>query len=227
VTTATQPWTAWKVLLAALLLFSVVIDVWEVANWRRALDPAVAGTLGVLLGPLGADRFQPILSFTTADPPLARAGAKVGDRVSFDHFADFSSVPGGGRALGTDETIGLRLISQGATRHLAVQPVAVGLSRPINEVFSWFLGNMSRWIGLGLAAIVGWRRADSLGMRALALMMLGYNAMGMYFMPGGVLVDHFRLYGVAAAHLMIGLGGLCLWVNAVLVLNRTGGGSTA
>ena len=52
----------WRFLLVALGLYFIVCDVRGLLNWRPALDPAVAGTLGVALAKPGSGYGQQIES---------------------------------------------------------------------------------------------------------------------------------------------------------------------
>ena len=178
---ATRLWR-WS-LLAVVALFAL-LDLWAYSNWQRALDPAVAGTLGVTHDAPDAGNRLPITSLEPGSP-LVAAGARVGDSLVYDHVG---SQPGR-RPLGTDESIGLTLYGEGPARHLAVTPMANPAFRLDSALIIWFAGNGGRAIGLLVVLMLALRRAESPPMRALALALLFQHVLGLYFLPGGIVHD--------------------------------------
>lgn len=173
----------WKTLLVLLALSCFTLDIWAGVYWERALSPAMAGDLLAELGPADRDYRTPIVKLQPASP-LALAGAKVGDRLTFDRAGDRS------RQLGTDESIGMTLYSAQAERHIDVRPIANpdnhGTSLTVKTIM------LSNWaiiyLSLLIAALTGWRRADDGAMRAFALALLANSFESVYGqLPGGAI----------------------------------------
>lgn len=176
---------AWKWSIVVLVLISAAVNLWAMGNWRPALDPAAAGSLGVDLGPRDDLQRRVIERFDAAGSPVERAGAKVGDRVRFDRYADTDSL----RPLSTDEIVGFTLYDASGARHLVVQPMVDPVFEPVERLLSWITGWAMRFIALGVALLLALRRSDSPAMRGLMLALLSLNAFGSYFLPGGAFHD--------------------------------------
>jgi hypothetical protein len=188
----------WKWGLLALLMVSALFDIWALSNWRRALDPATAGTLGVTLGRADAQNRRPVLALNEVSP-LLREGVQVGDLLRLARYNDDE----GARPLGVDERITLTLYQAAATgvaveraeRVLTVQPVASPWFRADRAWVSWTSGWLMRLAALTLALLIVLRQPHSPAMRALTLALLTENVFGLYFLPGGALPELVASFG--------------------------------
>lgn len=178
--------TQWKVLLVSLVVLFGALDLWAMSYWARFTSPETAGTLAVKFGPSRGHQ-RTVLSLAD-DSPLLRAGARVGDKILFDRFGD------GPRVLGTDESIGVTILTKDGSRHAFVRPIPdpqVALhpaASNITAVATW----ASVAISLAVALLVGLRNAESSAMRALALALLTFSPDTFaYFLPGGAVQDFF------------------------------------
>jgi len=159
--------TQWKIVLVTLGLIVLAVDIWGSTNWERVALPAKAGTLAVTLGSPDRDYRHPILGIDDGSP-LLQAGAKPGDLLQFDRLGDSL------RYLDTGETIGLSLYAGTTSRHLQLRPT------PDPLIASWatlakvnvLTNGIQIYITLLLAMLIGWRRADSMAMRVLAVILL-------------------------------------------------------
>jgi len=193
--------TAWKWSIVVLVLVSAAVNLWAMSNWRAALDPAVAGSLGVELGPRDDLQRRMINRFDEGSP-VERAGAKVGDHVRFDRYADTDLL----RPLRTDEEIGFTLYDASGARHLVVRSMVEPGFEPVERMLSWITGWTMRFIVLGVALLLALRRSDSPAMRGLMLALLGINAFGSYFLPGGAFHDVVARNVLPAASLIWNVG---------------------
>jgi hypothetical protein len=177
--------TRWKSLLLVLVPVLAGLHLWALTNWHRYAAPNGRGTLALTLGEADREFRLPIESMA-ADSPLARVGAKPGDRIVFDRHGDAL------RQLGIDETIGVTLFTGARTEHAFVTPVAVSTastaaySLEASESLLW----LSVAITLAIGALIGWRRASSGAMRVLSLaLMSGCVNFFAYRLPAGPIQD--------------------------------------
>lgn len=194
---------AWKWGIVTAALVSALVNLWAMSNWRPALDPAVAGSLGVELGPRD-DQQQRVIKRFDEGSPVERAGARVGDRVRFDRYADTDFL----RPLGTDERIGFTLYNASGARHLDVQPMVDRGFEPVERFLSWITGWAMRLLALGVVLVLALRRSDSPAMRGLMLALLGLNVFGSYFLPGGEIHDFVAANLIPVASVLSNVGFL-------------------
>lgn len=173
--------TAWKFVLVSLALFFGTLTVWSLSTWARAVDPAVAGTLGASL----EDDIPGALKVTSldADSALRRAGVAVGDRLRFDHPGDRR------RLIGTDETIGLTVWRGVTSQHIEVKPapdLGVREHRQLVLVAYVLEATIGFWTLL-LGTVAGLRHAKSPAMRAFALALIAVTTDIFGGLPGGSL----------------------------------------
>jgi hypothetical protein len=181
----------WRFLLVLLGLYFIVSDVRGLLNWRPALDPAAAGTLGITLGKPGPGHGQQIESLEPWSP-LAIGGARAGDIAYFDHLSDSLGTIGPAipnRALGIQDSIGITIVSGKQSTRLWVKPVRDQNFVPVNALISWICGWAFRLITLAVGILIAIRRSESSAMRWLALYLLAESANGTYFLPGGATSD--------------------------------------
>ncbi|MBK6470355.1 MAG: hypothetical protein IPF94_06360 [Betaproteobacteria bacterium] len=172
----------WKWGLIATAAVVALLVLWSWSNVQRALDPALAGSLGVTYGEPGPSNRLPI---TALEPglPMAAAGARIGNEVIYDHVGSRH------RALGTDELIGLTLYADGQSRHVQVKPAPTPGLRIDVVLVDWVAGTASSLIALVVAILLALRRADSPPMRALSLALLLPMLYSCYYLPEGVVHD--------------------------------------
>ena len=171
--------TAWKFMLVSLALFFGTLNVWSLSNWARAVDPAVAGTLGASL----EDGIPGALKVTAldADSALRRAGVAVGDRLRFDNPGDRR------RLIGTDETLGLTVWRGATSQHLEVKPapdLGVRAHRQLVLVAYVLVATIGFWTLL-LGTVAGLRHATSPAMKAFALALIAVTTDIFGGLPGG------------------------------------------
>ncbi len=76
-----QAWIStslWKTFVVVLGAFFAFVNVRAIANWRPALDPATAGSLGMIVSEPDQRHHQRIERLDS-DSPLTQLGAHVGD----------------------------------------------------------------------------------------------------------------------------------------------------
>lgn len=123
-----------------------------------------------------------------ADSPLAKVGAKIGDKVYFEHYIDIK------RQLGTDELIGLTLFNNEQSRHVALAPIAYPefarypIAARADAVMAW----VCNYTALLIALLIGLRRSDNGTMRVFAVMMLTFCPQTFaWYLPGSALPELF------------------------------------
>ena len=210
----------WRFVLLALCLFTAVMNLWALGHWQRGSVHAASGTLGARLGYTDAEHRFPIVALNPASP-LAQAGAKVGDRLAYDHLGDQI------RQFGTDETIGLTLFSQAVqasgtgptwqAQRLWLRPIAdpADPAVPIDNSRATLLA--AKWvaqaIGLAIALVLALRRADSPAMRGLCVALaLGSWDIFPARLPGGTFQSTMAVLGLAR-YPLIALGLVYFAVN--------------
>jgi hypothetical protein len=163
---------------SALLMTAVLmtgLHVMGTLQWRRSIDPVVAGTLGVSLSLPGVERGQRVISLAP-DSPLAAKGVRSGEIITFDRMADRS------RRLGTDEMIGLRVSGESGQVHLFVRPAprADVLASPRLATATYVMRRVGVLFAIAIGLLIGWRRVGSVPVRTLAFIFLifgfGQNA---------------------------------------------------
>ncbi|WP_296000021.1 GAF domain-containing protein [Rugamonas sp.] len=178
--------SSWKILLISLALVYLSFSIWATTYWER-LTPAKAGTLAVEFGEPDSDYRLPIVAIA-ADSPLAKVGAKLGDKVYFENYIDIK------RQLGTDELIGLTLFDNEQSRHVALKPIAYSefalypIAAGADAVMAW----VCNYTALLIALLIGLRRSDNGTMRVFAFMMLSFSPQTfIWYLPGGALPELF------------------------------------
>jgi hypothetical protein len=200
----------WKFLLLLLGLYFLVLDVRGLVNWRPALDPTVAGTLGVVLAEPGPGNRQRIDGMETWSP-LTTAGARVGDIVLFDHLGDSQSNLGPGtpnRTLGTADSIGVTITDGDQSTHVWIKPVRSRNFLPSEALLTWICGWAERLITLAVGLLIAVRRSESRPMRWLALSLMVESGYGAYFLPSGPTLNFMVEGGYA----------LCDWARSIGLL---------
>jgi signal transduction histidine kinase/ActR/RegA family two-component response regulator len=178
----------WRVALLSLAAVIAAIIAVGVAYGGRASVAGVSGTLAFQYEGLAGNRWA-IKSFEPGSP-LAAAGAKPGDQLSFDHRGDTS------RSIGTDETIGLMLFSgHGQPRHLELRPIADpdAQAHATRFMASAIVHLTYSVLALSLGCLVAWRRPDTPSMRAFALVMIMTSMYPWHYnVPAGFFSDYVK-----------------------------------
>ena len=159
--------TAWKFALVGLALCVAVLNLFAFSNWARIVDPAIAGTLGASFAP-DVPFSQVRVTGLNADSALHGAGVSVGDRLRFDHTADWA------RSMGTDETIGFTL-SRGTTSvHVDVRPSAIPwvAAHPRLTLITYVLEAATAFWTLFLGVTVALRNIERPALIAFGLAMI-------------------------------------------------------
>jgi signal transduction histidine kinase/DNA-binding response OmpR family regulator len=161
---------AWRAWMLAYALVGAVLLVWNVATIDRSSGPGIAGTPGFRAATGDADRLRPILRLD-ADSGLAAAGAKVGDRVKFDHATDKF------RQLVVGETIGLTLYPTGRDeppRHLDVRvgPDKDVVAHPVVARLTDLLSIFTILLSLVTGTLLAWRLPQRGPIRVLTFVFL-------------------------------------------------------
>lgn len=158
---------AWKILLACLVAFGLVLHVPALYVAAHNLGTGRSGGLGVNFheSEYYSSRHRSVIEELHADSPLRALGAKPGDEIVFDRFGDrrFQDTGGG--------TIGLSLIQSGQAHHHVVK--SVPLAQPTWFHLDNFVMSFSSVVCMIIALAVGMARADSPGIRLLALALVG------------------------------------------------------
>lgn len=187
-TAAARRWRAALLLLALVMLLG---DLWALAYAPRALLPERAGSLLFEPGPSPQWNTVVIKSLDPASP-LAAAGAKVGDLLRVDHRNDMP----GQRALDTQESLGLTLLSAGSERRVLVRPARDPVFQPVRAWVAYITGWGSRLLLLAVGVLLVLRRPESRGLRFLVAWLVLRSLNGSYFLPGGepsgFFYDHIR-----------------------------------
>ena len=136
----------WRFFVGAIAIALGTLDLWGLMQWQRALVPGVAGTLGAQMVP-GSGREMRVFSVGEGSP-LALAGVKAGDIISFVHRADRS------RLLEAGETIAMDVHSGDSSRHIALQAVPAPLE--FQQQAEWVLEAIAAMISLALGVLVAW-----------------------------------------------------------------------
>jgi hypothetical protein len=175
----------WKFLMSCLIMTFLVLDLLSLANWRTAMTPGHAGSLAASFGPAAHGR-RVILAME-ARSPLAMAGARIGDGVSFDRGSDAY------RLLDKDETVALTLFTATGHRQLTL-PLVEDRERSGANAAAFLSLGLSSLFALALSAILVMRRSDSIPLQALAYGLLGDSLELILYLPGGMLQDGFVYY---------------------------------
>jgi hypothetical protein len=159
--------TAWKFVLVSLALCCGLLNVFALTNWARSVDPAVAGTLGASFARDVPGR-QVRVTGLDADSALRRVGVAVGDRLRFDHTADWA------RAMGTDEDIGLTLLRGATSVHVDVRPSAIPwvVAHPRLALITYVSEAATAFWSLFLGVMVALRNIERPALIAFGLAMI-------------------------------------------------------
>jgi hypothetical protein len=173
----------WKVFIAVLGIVIALLYAWALSDWPRYSH---SGSLGVALGDAVAHGELPIKKLNP-DSQLEAAGAKVGDRIRYDHRRDSR------RLLGAGEAIGLQIISNGSSRHVEVTTQAV----PAGFFAAGWGGILTAFVSalaLAIGIVIGVRRADQTSIRffAVAVLMQPLNYVN-FRLPTGEIADFLEL----------------------------------
>jgi hypothetical protein len=166
----------WKCFLALLLVAAAGLIAMGIRHSPDLLGPAVIGDLGLKAKPVEVFASRSMLvEALTADSPLAAAGVRVGDHIEFERYNDFkgSAEPG--------ESVAFMLHRPGSTLPLSVKTVA----RQSKPDLAFIVLNLVYFcVGMVFAALVGFKRADSLACRALAFFFVGTVFTGVFWIAG-------------------------------------------
>ena len=181
----------WTLPLTFLIMACLWLVLLSGTNWRTAFSPDDAGTLAASFGP--ADHQRSVIIAMDARSPLLAAGAKLGDKVSFDRGSDAD------RFFAMDEKIGVTLHTAAGPRHVTLRPVAdLQVAQQSGVLAAAFLSlGVCAVFSLALAFMLVTRRGDSVPIRALALGLLGdsIDFYGLYLAGGelqNVLVQYLK-----------------------------------
>jgi hypothetical protein len=155
-------------------------DLWALAYAPRALLPHRAGSLLYVPDSIAMRNSVAIKSL---DPrsPLVAAGAQPGDAIRVDHVNDLPFR----RALDTEESIGLTLMSGNVERRIVVTP-ARDPAFPVPLAWiSYFAGWAARLLMLSVGFLLLRQRPESPGLMCLAAWLVLASTGGAYFLPGG------------------------------------------
>ncbi|MEO7761407.1 MAG: ATP-binding protein [Casimicrobiaceae bacterium] len=179
----------WRALPFAFCAIAAIICVIAFAHADRVATPGVAATWAARFGPLSPEQRRELLR-VEPDSPFAKAGARKGDRVTFDHRGDAR------RALGSDEASGVTVYPAqgGEPTHVIVRPLVDPdvVADPASAMLITVLRLGLVLTSVVLAALITWRQADSGPLRLLVAGMLG-NALTVsaWYMPQGFMQDWF------------------------------------
>jgi hypothetical protein len=193
-------WRAGIVLYAALALAEFTI---EAVHAPRGLTPGVAGTAlfkGSFVRERGPTTF--VVESLPEGSPLVAAG--VGDRIRYARpLGRWDNVVAG-------DHVALTILHEGASRAIdVVVPPARALPR--HAVSNYVVGMAGSLASLLLGVLIGWRRPDRLGLRALAVAGVLFGWVYPYSAPAGAHVEWLDFI----ASVSIELGGAALLVFAL------------
>jgi hypothetical protein len=154
----------WKILVGVAGLALAALDLWGLVQWERFVVPSESGTLGAAFGAAATGHELPILAIEPRSP-LAAAGAKVGDRVRLDHFADRA------RQVAAGERIGMTLVSAASARHVEVV-AAPQADIAFHDKAAFFLFAGFSAMALAIAVLIGLREADRVSVRFFSIALL-------------------------------------------------------
>jgi hypothetical protein len=168
--------SVWKFFLSLLLVAAASLIIMCVRHSPDLLGPAVTGDLGLKATPenvFGSRRMH--VDTLQAHSPLAAAGVKAGELIEFQNYHDIggSAVPG--------ETVSLNVHRNGATVPLTVQTVAK--QQKPDRAFA-LLNLVYFGAGMLFAALVGFKRADSMACRALSFFFVSTVFTGAFWIAG-------------------------------------------
>jgi hypothetical protein len=159
----------WKIVLTLTGLVFLALTIVACCNWRAAIDPATAGTLGASFVPVSGSRYA--IADMGPHSPLNTLGAKVGDEVVFQDTSDMR------RVLRIGEAVPVTLKTSGSERAVTLHAVAmpelatdggtltaIYIVSLVITLFTW-----------GLSMAIGLRLADSIPMRVFSLALLGLS----------------------------------------------------
>lgn len=173
---------------AAVYLFAALMTLLTaiaIADWRAQTDPSVSGTLGVPAFLKRDPEGLLVVRELQAASPLAQAGVRNGDRITYDH-------PGTNLrfTFSVDETVGLTLYQQGTPRHLTLQPASNADLDQTTEIIVALLRWLASGISIILAVAIVRLKGDDAAMRAFAWsLLLNAPAVVTNFLPAGLLQD--------------------------------------
>ena len=153
----------WKSTMLVAALFAVVSCAFALSVIAQGWGSGLKGTVGATLteSQFFSGRHEYTIQGLAGNSPLLALGAHVGDHVRFDHLGDRLFWDGGG------VDVGLTLIQGQRRSHHVVQTVLVP-SRPFFDYADGLLTTVASLAAVLLGLVLGWRRADSPALRALA-----------------------------------------------------------
>ena len=194
----------WQRSMLALALVCGLLLAWATTYLDRTSRPGVAGTLSFDIGSPGPDGRRPVTAIDPASP-LAAAGGRPGDRMTFDHPTDRY------RAFGTDEAIGLTLFAGPAGndgRHLTLHPIPDPdvVARPVMNGIANVVGVVvpAMWLALGL--VIAWRQPRPGPMRILVLVFILSSLNVDSLWPSGWFSDRIAPWLIAFVNFADNLG---------------------
>ncbi|HLY90016.1 MAG TPA: hypothetical protein VKQ27_13625 [Acetobacteraceae bacterium] len=190
----------WKVLISLLALLATALLLMELPGALTAIvgqERASLGAIIALSGEYGSSKR--IIAQLALDGPLSRAGAAVGDGVTFDHLKDFYHPVAG-------EEVGL-ILHHGSERHRAVVTTEILPWAPdaaFNALGSLIVGPIFCAVGL----LIGFRQPGSSAHRALSLCFIGVmlcfsDYLNLRFLPSFVPILATRSLVVAANSMVV------------------------
>jgi hypothetical protein len=159
----------WKIVLTLTGLVFLAFTIAACCNWRAAIDPATAGTLGASFIPVSGSRYA--IAEIAEYSPLKTLGAKVGDEVVFQDQSDMR------RALRIGEAIPVTLKTSGVERAVTLSAVPAPELATDGATFTmiYIVGAIIALFTWGLSMAIGLRLSDSIPMRAFSLALLGLS----------------------------------------------------
>jgi hypothetical protein len=172
--------TAWKLLIATLVIFAATLLLNEISHAFKPLTSGVQGSLGIHGARHGANQKEFVITAIEPNSPLVKSGAAVGDLLMFDRDEEVR------RILEAGETIGITLVQGGVARHETVEAIAT----PIVAAFPWDrIGDFAvSSIAMFFAMLIALKQPESKAYRSLSLyfVCVAFN-FDTFFSPPGTL----------------------------------------
>ena len=194
--------THWRALLVSLAIVVGAVNFYGGTYLDRGFKAGVAGKLDFDVGPRDDDDLYPLVKVAN-DSSLGRAGARVGDRIAFDHRGDLA------RYVGTDDAIDVT-VHRGTGRdetqeHVSVRPVArqVVLEHPGAFEVLWIITAATSTIALLMGLLVAWRLPETHPLRVFAFVQIVGSLNGHYnYWPSGFAQDWIAPF-LSAFHALV------------------------
>ncbi|MFC0348887.1 ATP-binding protein [Undibacterium danionis] len=178
--------------MLTLIVLLSVLNIWANSRWQHMVTRQITAELGANFGTPNREHRLPIVGLNP-ESHLAKAGAKIGDHVVFDHVGDQS------RYLLIDEQVGLRwfpsdaVVEQG--QHLQLPLIL----KRVPHFEAWFgvtlIQFATSFVVIFIILMLVWRHANSVPMRVLAIAMMAIIPdIFIPYLPNGALQDFLTVY---------------------------------